>query len=177
LLFIPESRKRPITESLLYKQIIRFFRDEGIEGYFDIVFISIADVVVEAKKSDEWDYRQSKVNLPPKNFRSGRAWVSKKVKQGISEHIADYLYKNSNKYHAIIAYARGSYLEAVRMAARKTGMDIKEIFSDDELTQLKKKGIMWMKVGLRMPVAFIIFRMKIRHMVMEHSQNKQLKLF
>jgi len=53
LLFIPDSRKRPITESLLYKQIIRFFCDEGIEGYFDIVFISIANGVIEVRVNDK----------------------------------------------------------------------------------------------------------------------------
>ncbi len=178
LLLIPESRKRPITESLLYKQIVRFLQSENIEGYFDIVFISIADGVVEAKKSDDWNYRKSKVKLPPKNFRSGRLWISKEVIKEMADNISKYLYKNGNKYNTKIAYVRGSYLEAVRIASKKSGIEIKEFFTDDELAQLKKKGIMWMKVGLRMPSPFIIFRMKIRYMVMEmENRGRQLKLF
>jgi len=139
LLFIPDSRKRPITESLLYKQIIRFFCDEGIEGYFDIVFISIANGVIEAKRSDDRNYRNSKVKLPPKNFPSGRSWISKEVKIKMAKSITEYLRKNGNKYDTKIAYVRGSYLEAVRLAVKKSGIKVKEIFSDDELAQLKKK--------------------------------------
>lgn len=181
LLFIPESRKRPITQSLLYRQIIRFLQSENIESYFDIVFISIADGIIEVEKSRGLNYKKSKVKLPPKNFRSGRSWISKVVKEEMAKNIAEYLYKNGNKYNTKIAYVRGSYLEAVRMAAKKTGIEIKEFFSDDELAQLKKKGIMWMKVGLRMPTPFIIFRMKIKYMIMdirrEEREDRQLTLF
>lgn len=198
MLFIPESRKRPITESLLYKQIIRFLHEERIEGYFDIVFISIADGVVEAKKSDGWNYQKSKVyphtnsgiasetrkgdnatigvgvKLPPKNFRSGRSWISKKVKMEMAENITKYLYGNGNKYNTKIAYVRGSYLEAVRLASEKSGIKIQEIFTEEELAMLRKRGMKWMKVGLRMPEAFTIFRQRIKEFT--QNEHRQLKL-
>jgi hypothetical protein len=92
----------------------------------------------------------------------------------------------------VIAYVRGAYLEAVRLANKKlqpTTHDpqtIIELFDDDELAQLKKKGIMWMKVGLRIPTAFIAFRIKMRCIVEDADKDSarnidmegaQLKLF
>lgn len=178
LLIIPESRKRPITESLLYKQIVRFLYSEDIEDHFDIVFISIADGVVEAIKSDTLIYGRSKVKLPPKNFRSGRSWISKEVKEEMSNSIVEYLKaKKLKSYKLVIAYVRGSYLEAVRLAVKKSGVEIKEIFTEDELTELKSKGIMWMKVGLRMPQAFEIFQKRIIEFIKEDSPPHQLSLW
>jgi predicted metallo-beta-lactamase superfamily hydrolase len=199
LLLISESRKRPITESLLYKQIIGFFQSEGIEGYFDIVFISIADGVIPAVSENETlnpkRYTLNPTRLPPKNFRSGRSWISKAVKEEMAENIEKYLKKNGNKYNTKIAYVRGSYLEAVRMAnkaisgqriavsenetlnpKRYTLNPITELLAEEELSNLKKRGIRWMKIGLRMPEAFTIFQKRIRD-IMKEEERKQLQLF
>jgi len=179
-LFIPESRKRPIAESLLYKQIVRFLQYEKLEDKFDIAFISITDGVLEAKESDGFDYGVSKVALPPKKFQSGRSWITKEVKQEMAKEIVEYLKKTRHIYGRRMAYVRGSYLEAVRMAneelrMRNPELMIKEIFTEDELAELKKRGIMWMKVGLRMPEAFEIF--KKRMVEFSQEENKQLTLF
>ena len=95
----------------------------------------------------------------------------------MADSIVEYLKANSYKLKAPpIAYVRGSYLEAIRLAAKKSGTEIKEIFSDDELAQLKRKGIRWMKIGLRMPEAFTIFRKRIKEFI-RVEDDKQLKLF
>lgn len=147
MLLIPESRKRPITESLLYKQIIRFFEEEKITDKFEIVFIKVP---------------QS--NLPPQRFRSGRSWVSKEQIHQMAEFVK---HRVSNR--KAIAYVRGAYLEVVRLA------NIESVLREDELKVLKKKGIRWMKVGLRMPEAFGIFQKRIiKFSKVENS--KQLKL-
>ncbi|MFH1565489.1 MAG: hypothetical protein ABIC82_06685 [bacterium] len=191
MLFIPESRKRPITKSLLYKQIIRFFEEEGIRDRFEIAFITINDGVISDFRfqiSDFENHKSKIINrkfqkLPPANFRSGRLWITKEQIEQMADSIVDFIKTQEHKNIKTIAYCRGSYLEAVRLASKKSGIEIKEIFSDDELAQLKKKGILWMKVGLRMPTPFIIFRMKIREFIKEDNddnndnKNKQLTLF
>lgn len=158
LLFIPESRKRPITESLLYKQIIRFLEQEKIIDKFEIKFLSI---------------QNSK--LPPQRFRSGKSWVSSKAIEKMAENIIKYLYGVRGEYDTKVAYVRGSYLEAIRLAVERSGIGIKEIFTEKELTELKKKGWLWMKVGLRMPEAFKIFERRIQEFIKE--DDRQLKLF
>lgn len=168
-----------MTESLLYKQIVRFLEEEGIRDMFEIAFITIESGIMNQESGKEHNSLfmiPNSKSLPPKNFRSGRSWISKKVKEEMAENIAEYLKTQKHKNTKTIAYARGSYLEAVRLAVKKSGVEVKEIFDDDELAQLKKKGIMWMKVGLRMPTAFIIFRMKMRFIAMENNSG-QLRLF
>jgi len=169
---------------------------EGIEGYFDIVFISITDGIVEAGKSvlpaEVRLPNIGKVKLPPSRFRSGRLWIKKEQINRMADNIVKYLSQRRKsvlpsevRLPNIVAYVRGSYLEAIRLANKKI-LEMTEvrlpyietIFTNDELSQLKKKGIMWMKVGLRMSTPFIIFRMKIRYMIMEmENEDKQSKLF
>lgn len=150
-----------MTESLLYKQIVRFFEEEKIRDKFEIKFIEIP---------------QS--NLPPKRFRSGSSGVTKEQIEQMADSIVEYLESRMKNQESckVIAYVRGSYLEATRLAAKKSGIEIKEIFSDDELAQLKKKGIRWMKIGLRMPEAFTIFKRRIEELV-KNDEEKQLSLF
>ena len=93
----------------------------------------------------------------------------------MAESITEYLYENGNKYDIKIAYARGSYLEAVRLVNKKLATEIKEIFTEQELAMLKKQGIRWMKVGLRMEEAFNIFKKRIKEFINE-DEYKQLKL-
>ena len=150
MLLIPESRKRPITESLLYKQIIRFFEEEKIRDKFEIKFIEIP---------------QS--NLPPKNFRSGRTWVSK---EQINQMAGSVKHQVSNTNRKAIAYVRGAYLEAVRLA------NVESVLSEAELAPLKKKGIRWMKVGLRMDEAFTIFKRRVKEII-KNDEDRQLQLF
>jgi hypothetical protein len=120
--------------------------------------------------------------LPPQRFRSGRLWITKTQINQMADSIVKYLKANSYKLKASpIAYVRGSYLEAVKLVNKKLqvtdyGLRVTSILREEELIHLKKKGIMWMKVGLRMPTPFIVFRMKIRAMVEDEQQEKQLKL-
>ncbi len=136
LLLIPESRKRPITESLLYKQIIKFFSAEGGEKMidkFEIVFIEVP-----------------KGNLPPARFRSGGTLIKK---DQIAQMADDVRRRVSNR--KAIAYVRGAYLEVVRLA------NVESVLREEDLAPLKKQGIRWMKVGLRMDEAFTIFKKRI----------------
>jgi hypothetical protein len=210
LLLIPESRKKPFTESLLYKQIIRFLEEEKITEKFNIAFISINEGVVPAQKNlsrgETLGFKERSGEKPsveerhpiPKTFPSGRSWISKAqivhMADSIVEYLKSYILNHKSEIN-VIAYVRGSYLEAVRMANtriltqindadpradQRSGSTIQEIFTDDELAQLKKKGIRWMKIGLRMPTAFIVFKMKIKYLLVDQSAKKspeQLTLF
>jgi hypothetical protein len=182
LLLIPESRKKPLTESLLYKQIIRFFEEEGIRDRFEIAFITINDGVVDSRNHAK-SHAKLRENYPPALFRSGRTWLKKEQIGKMANNIIQYLKANSYKLKALpIAYVRGSYLEVVRLANKKLEPNtynlnpIQEIFSDDELSQLKKRGIKWMKIGLRMPEAFEIFQKRIRD-INKESEDRQFRLF
>jgi hypothetical protein len=204
LLLISESRAQPLTQSLLYKQIIRFLAEEQIENYVQIAFITLNNGVVNCAdcrlETEDVDLKSQIINqkwntLPPGNFRSGRLWVRKEQIEHMADNIVEYLrfqisdcgFKSKIENHTfgikVIAYARGSYLEAVRIANKKLKSNpynlkpIQEIFDDQELAQLQKKGIVWMKVGLRMWTAFVVFRVKIRFMVRELEEEKQLQLF
>jgi len=130
----------------------------------------------QAKKSNERNCGNSKIKLPPKNFPSGRLWISKKIIKKMTENIIKYLHQNGNKYNTKIVYARGSYLEATKLASQKSGIEVREIFTENELAGLKKKGIMWMKVGLRMSESFEIFKKRIRGLARVDAR-KQLSLF
>lgn len=201
LLLIPESRKNPMTDSLLYKQIVRFFEEEKIRDKFEIAFITIESGImnqesVKNEKHNSLFMVPNSKSLPPQRFRSGMSWINKKQIEQMAENIVEYIKTLKHENIKTIAYVRGAYLEAVRIANRNLELvtrnsykdneklqvtdyklRITEFFSDDELAQLKKKGIMWMKVGLRMPTAFIAFRMKIKEFVKEcEREPKQLKL-
>jgi hypothetical protein len=221
LLLIPESRKHPLVESLLYKQIVSFLDEEKIIDRFDIAFITINYGVVSCKSqiATHKNYRLQSKNydsLPAKkNFRSGHMLITKAQIKNMADSIVEYITKHQSRHKVepkIIAYVRGSYLEAIRMANSKIAQNLTtalkqsssqdtaqknaenfrlvsrkdpnnpaiiELFDDDELAQLKKKGIVWMKMGLRMSTAFIIFRLKIRHMAknLVCAKNNQLEMF
>lgn len=191
ILLIPEARKKPLTNSLLYRQIIKFFQAEGFDKRFQIAFITLDNGIVEAKESESIGDTEKNIKLPPRRFRSGRLWVKDEQIQKMAGNITNYLNaksQTSNKSFKAIAYVRGSYLVATKLASKKSGLEIKEIFTDQELKILKKKGFMWMKVGLRMPEAFKIFQKRIieftksknnnqpRAMVPAAIQGEQLKL-
>jgi hypothetical protein len=217
LLLIPESRKQPLTESLLYKQVIRFFEEEKIRDKFEIAFITIEDGIfpisdfrfifeslrasqsLERQISDFVNQKSKIINhksskLPPQNFRSGRSWVSKAQINQMADSIVDYLrfkisdcgfnkskIENHKSEIKALAYVRGSYLEAVREANKKLRvtdyeLQVTSVLAEEELTQLKKKGIRWMKIGLRMPEAFDIFKARIRKIAKE-GESRQLTLF
>lgn len=131
----------------MYKQIVRFFEEEKIRDRFEIVFIEIP-----------------KGNLPPARFRSGRNLITK---DQIVQMADDVRRQTSNR--KAIAYVRGAYLEVVRLA------NVESVLREEELKALKKKGIRWMKIGLRMDEAFTIFKKRI--VEFSKSENKQLTLF
>lgn len=172
LLLIPESRKRPLIKSLLYKQIIRYFDTEGLEKKFEIAFITLDDGIVRAQYSENIS-EPTRVTLPPRRFQSGKSWVTQKDIKQIAILVAVYFTKTRDQYIKRIIYARGAYLEIMRLAGEMSGTEVEEIFSEKELTELKKKGWLWMKVGLRMPEAFEIFKKKIKESTKE--EDGQLK--
>lgn len=58
---------------------------------------------------------------------------------------------------------------------RNSKFVIHNSLSEPELAKLKKMGIRWMKVGLRMDEAFEIFERRIKEMIMEDKVG-QLRL-
>lgn len=156
---IPDTRKEPKTEDLLYKQIIKFFsaEEKKIKKKFEIKFIEMPNSKIQ--------------NLPPARFSGRQSWVSKEMIGEMAKNLGIYIRQSGGKYNRIIAYARGSYLEAVRLAG------IESVLREDELAILKKKGIRWMKVGLRMDEAFNIFKQRIVEFAQDNGENKQLTLF
>ena len=195
LLFIPESRKRPITESLLYKQIVRFFEEEKIRDKFEIAFITIESGIVNQESGESGKHNSlfmipNSRSLPPRNFRSGSSGVTKEQIEQMADNIVEFIKtKKQENIKTIVAYCRGAYLEAVNLANQELRIRneektiihnscfmIQSIFSDDELALLKKKGIRWMKIGLRMEEAFTIFQKRIRELLRE-NETRQLKLF
>ena len=131
----------------MYKQIVRFFEEEKIRDKFEIVFIEIP-----------------KGESPPQHFRSGRTLIKKEQIVQMANNVRR---RVSNR--KAIAYVRGAYLEVVRLA------NVESVLREEELAVLKKKGIRWMKVGLRMDEASEIFKKRI--VEFSKNENKQLTLF
>jgi hypothetical protein len=219
VLLLPESRKQPLTRSLLYRRIMTFFDAEGIVDVFKIAFITINGEIIDAQHSAECysEHREKSIQYHsaprPVNFRekqrSGHPYVTKDQIDLMAAGIMTYLQSESPNrtsyiaHRKFFAYCRGSYLEAVHRAnaslkskcptpsveeepatgkrsvldvvTRKHADPIRSLLTEADLQPLKKRGIMWMKVGLRMPDAFDIFKYRIREIVRE-NQGGQLHL-
>jgi len=91
-----------------------------------------------------------------------------------AEIIARYLEKTKNIYEKRMVYARGSYLETVKMASENSGVNIESILTESDLVWLKRLGIKWMKIGLKMPECFSIFKKRIAEIT--DNEDVQMKI-
>jgi hypothetical protein len=183
-LIIPESRTRPHTASRLYKQVVGFLQAKEIEDLFDIYIATIEQGIVECGIfSDECrvfpallQIRFESLLYPPNNFRSGRSVISKTQLASMVQEQTKGLKILSLKYDKVLVYARGSYLKSLQMAVRQAKVEVIEVLSEYELSRLKKKGIMWMKVGLRMSDAFLVLQKRLLRLAGE-KEEEQMDMF
>jgi hypothetical protein len=169
-LIIPESRTRPHTKGRLCRQVRVFLEANEIEDLFDIYIVTIERGIVEISQNSAENDAELRGNtqlrfesllFPPKNFRSGRSVISKSQLIKMVKEQTKGLKILALRYNKVLVYARGSYLKSLQMSARQAKVEVVEVLSEYELSRLKKKGIMWMKVGLRMPVAFRALQMLV----------------
>ncbi|MEW6069324.1 MAG: DUF5591 domain-containing protein [Candidatus Thermoplasmatota archaeon] len=165
LLLIPETRKQPFTKSLIYKKITKFLRERHLRSKTHIVFISNVLGVCPEEFSDE---ENTKFEL------LGGSFPDFTIIQRTGKLIADYLIHTKGFYKNRVAYCRGSYLESVKIASKLSGIEVLQILDDSNLYTLKRMGIKWMKLGLRMPEALSILEEKIVNLFA--SENTQAKL-
>jgi hypothetical protein len=74
---------------------------------------------------------------------------------------AKQLMQMSIMYKKIIAYSRGSYRESTAQAAKLARVPLTAILNEFELSVVKRRGILWMKAGLRMREVFDIFERRM----------------
>jgi predicted RNA-binding protein len=165
LLLIPETRKQPFTKSIIYKKISKFLRGHNLESKTHIVFISnVLGVCPEEFSADE----NIKFEL------LGGSYPDMTVIQRTGKLVADYLVHTKDFYKNRVAYCRSSYLESVKIASKLSGIEVLQILNDSDLYTLKRAGIKWMKLGLRMPEAISILEKKVVNLF--GSENAQAKL-
>ena len=161
LLLIPESRHKPFTKSQLYRKVRNFLREHGFDQKYHVVFISnVLGVCPE-------EYATKEVS----NFELIGSTPDRTVIKRTAEIIARYLIKTQQDYRKRIVYARGSYLESMKMAGEISGVSVDEILTPGDLMWLKKLGIKWMKIGLRMDECFTIFKKRI----VELTRNNEMQ--
>jgi hypothetical protein len=114
--------------------------------------------------------------LPPRRFASGKSWISAEQKKKMATRYGVWLQNRQTRYKRVLVYARGSYLAAVRMAEAQYNIRITELLDPTELTSFKRKGWVWMKVGLRMPEVFEVFQERIQE-IEENRFGGQMRLF
>ncbi|MDI6917661.1 MAG: DUF5591 domain-containing protein [Thermoplasmatales archaeon] len=128
LLFIPEAIHKPLTKSRLYKKVNGFLRNNAFGAKCHVVFISnVLGVCPE-------DYAIKEVS----NFKLFGGSPDRTVMERTSRIIARYLEKTKNNYEKRMVYARGSYLETVKMAAEISDVSVDEILTPSDLMWLKK---------------------------------------
>jgi hypothetical protein len=161
-LIIPESRARPYTNGRLYKKVKRFLEEQEIDSLIDIYIVTIGEGIVEPNiKESSGQMQMKSLFYPPKRFRSGRSVISKKQIEKMVKDQFKILKEMSLKYDKILVYARGSYLKSLLQASQISCVKTGVLLSEYELSVLKRKGILWMKMGLRMNIAFKIFSSRI----------------
>lgn len=165
LLLIPETRKQPFTKSIIYKKITKFLRESHLQSKIHIAFISnVLGVCPEEFSADE----NIKFEL------LGGSYPDTTIIQRTGKLIADYLIHTKDLYKNRVAYCRGSYLESVKTASKLSGIKVLRILDDYNLYTLKRMGIKWMKLGLRMPEVFSILEEKMVDLF--NTENAQAKL-
>lgn len=151
LLLIPETRRKPFTRSQLYRKVKIFLREQGIDGKYHVVFVSnVLGVCPEELSSEEASNFVLIGSIPDSSVIRRTAGI-----------LARYLEKTKYDYSKRVVYARSSYLEAVELASELSGIRVESILTQGELVWLKRLGIRWMKIGLRMNECFTIFKRKI----------------
>lgn len=164
LLFIPEAIHKPLTKSRLYKKVKDFLRDNAFGAKFHVVFISnVLGICPE-------EYAVCETS----NFKLFGGSPDRTVMGRAAEIIARYLEKTKNNYEKRMVYARGSYLETVEMASENSGVNIESILTESDLVRLKRLGIKWMKIGLKMPECFSIFKQRIAEIT--DNEDMQMKI-
>lgn len=151
LLLLPETRQKPFTKSPLYKKVRDFLREQAFEEKFHIVFVSnVLGVCPEELAAKEVS-----------NFELIGSIPDNSVIRRTANILARYLEKTKNHYTKRLVYARSSYLECARIASELSGIKVESIFTESDLVWLKRLGIRWMKIGLRMNECFSIFKKRI----------------
>ena len=164
LLFIPETIHKPLTKSRLYKMVKDFLRDNAFGAKCHVVFISnVLGICPEEYAACETS-----------NFKLFGGFPDRTVIGRTAEIIARYLEKTKNNYEKRMVYARGSYLETVKMASENSGVNIESILTESDLVWLKRLGIKWMKIGLKMPECFSIFKKRIAEIT--DNEDVQMKI-
>jgi hypothetical protein len=80
------------------------------------------------------------------------------------------------KYKTLLVYARGSYLASVQQAAERSKVRVMSLLTEYELSLLKRKGILWMKMGLRMRQACSVFQKRIHAIAFEKPHQMQVPM-
>ncbi|MBU4190287.1 MAG: DUF5591 domain-containing protein [Candidatus Thermoplasmatota archaeon] len=154
LLLIPESRRKPFTKSQLYRNVKNFLKDQSFDQKYHVVFISnVLGVCPEELAVKE-----------VANFELIGSMPDNSVIRRTASILARYLEKTMHDYTKRLVYARGSYLESVKLASELSGINVESILTQGDLIWLKRLGIKWMKIGLRMPECLTIFKKRIAEM-------------
>jgi len=164
LLLVPETRQKPFTRSQLYRKIKMFFREHAFGEKYHIVFISNVLGVCPEELADKETANFKLLGSIPDN---SVIWRTANI-------LARYLEKTKESYTKRLVYARGSYLESVKTASAISRIDIESILTQSDLIWLKRLGIRWMKIGLRMNECFTIFKERI--VKMSNNSLVQAKL-
>lgn len=187
LILIPESLNRAPAQSLLYRKIHAFLAEEQLEDQFAIAVMKFRGKIEvtslrqgygrQAEGTGGTDVRKERkrVKFVPKNTK--RSWVNEAQIQRMARRYAEFLSKHYPptdlpSYSPIIVYARGAYLQAMRRASVLSGVPIREVLSETDLVKLRRKGMAWMKVGLRLKDAW----MRLEETVREVGKNSECKI-
>jgi hypothetical protein len=180
-LIIPESRVRPHTSARLYKKVTCFLEEQRIDHLIDIHIVTIQEGIVESDIKDRLGQMQMKsLFYPPKRFRSGRSVISKKQIEEMAKDQCETFKKMASRYNTILVYARGSYMKSLQFAEQSLYTNscsslgqstLIFLLSEYELSCLKRNGILWMKMGLRMHKAFRVFSRRILAILNEEHEQ------
>jgi len=164
LLLIPETRRKPFTRSQLYKKVKCFLREQGLDGKYHVVFISnVLGVCPEEMSGEEASNFELIGSMPDSSVIMRNAGI-----------LTRYLEKTRNHYTKRVVYARSSYLDTVKLASELSGVKVESLLRESDLVWLKRLGIKWMKIGLRMPECFSIFKKRIAEIT--DNEDVQMKI-
>jgi len=80
-------------------------------------------------------------------------------------------------YTKRLVYARGSYLESVKLASEFSGINVESILTQGDLVWLKTLDIRWMRIGLRMNECLSIFKKRIVKLSNNRWTQTKLSIF
>ncbi|MEW6069303.1 MAG: hypothetical protein AB1485_01675 [Candidatus Thermoplasmatota archaeon] len=111
------------------------------------------------------------------NFRLIGSMPDNSVIRRTANILARYLEKTRERYTKRLVYARSSYLKCVKMASELSGIKVESIFTESDLVRLKRLGIRWMKIGLRMDEAFTVFKRRVVELTNNKWTQTKLSMF